>query len=135
MGLTSLFTGSILLCMYMYSMLAIALQTAGFSFICCLCVICFVLLYTCVFMLYPLLLCLSFLSFLPCYLFIFILCGMYLYLSLYLFVYMLLSPSPSLSPSLPVFSWCSLLSDASLHALEYYYDLQFYWKKGYSLQL
>ena len=40
-----------------------------------------------------------------------------------------------LSPSLPVFSWCSLLSDASLQALEYYYDLQFYWKKGNSLQL
>lgn len=70
MGLTSLFTGGILLCMYMYSMLAIALQTAGFSFICCLCVICFVLLYTCVFMLYPLLLCLSLLSFLPFYLYI-----------------------------------------------------------------
>ena len=74
--------------------------------------------------------------FCPSFPFIFILCGMYFYLSLYLFcLYAPPSLPPSLSPSLPVFSWCSLLSDASLQALEYYYDLQFYWKKGNSLQL
>ena len=65
----------------------------------------------------------------------------FLYLSYVACIFICLSTflsiysSLSLSPSLPVFSWCSLLSDASLQALEYYYDLQFYWKKGNSLQL
>ena len=113
-------------------MLAIALQTAGFSFICCLCVICFVLfVYMCIYVVPSLVV---FVLFVLPYLLSF-----YIYLMWHVFLsvslpFCLYTP-PSLSPSLPVFSWCSLLSDASLQALEYYYDLQFYWKKGNSLQL